>query len=170
MKAWVSAKGAEAAGGEAAAAHDPASSGELALRNATIAALRGELAALQAAPVQAAAAAEPSILSAMVSQIEEGGAAGRAQLRFAELEEEVAETRQLLALAQGQERFLKEEIRSLQELQNTGRNFAYLRSVVLGYIAKGHDANLLPVLGELLQFSPAEMKSCVAKTSSWLPF
>ena len=168
----MSAKGAEAAGGEAAAARDPAPSGELALRDATIAALRGELAALQAAPVQAAAAAaaEPSILSAMVSQIEEGGAAGRAQLRFAELEEEAAETRQLLALAQGQERFLKEEIRSLQELQNTGRNFAYLRSVVLGYIAKGHDANLLPVLGELLQFSPAEMKSCVAKTSSWLPF
>jgi hypothetical protein len=53
---------------------------------------------------------------------------------------------------------------------HAGRNFAYLRSVVLGYIAKGHDANLLPVLGELLQFSPAEMESCVAKTSSWLPF
>lgn len=47
---------------------------------------------------------------------------------------------------------------------NTSHNFDYLKNVVLGYIESGNDEKMLPVVAELLQFSPAELKRCDRRT------
>ena len=57
--------------------------------------------------------------------------------------------------------------RSLQELVNTSHNFDYLKNVVLGYIESGNDEKMLPVVAELLQFSPEELRRCEILNLIW---
>ena len=52
-------------------------------------------------------------------------------------------------------------------MMTCGHVIRYLKNLILGYIEGGHDRTMLPVIGEMLGFSPAEASRVMAK-KSWL--
>lgn len=83
----------------------------------------------------------------------------KCKTKIAHLFQELKDSQTNEKLLSQQIQFLKEEIRNLQRGKKRETvNLEYLKNIIFKFITTKEDEKLLPVLCELLQFSPEESK------------